>query len=372
MKSWILLIVLVVAITTAATVAVPLLTADATNKFAAPSVKPDGPSPTLEVSEKLAHEFGNMPFDTEGKHSWHFHNKGPGVLEIRNLGTDCSCTIAQLGKDSSAVVQVPPGKSEPIELTWNTRSNPGPYRKTARIGTNDPTKPEVILSVEGTVQPAVMTVPSDPAINFQSVSNDSPHTYQLAVFSADRPELKITRMVTSNPALLAVESRPLTKEECEGFKVSAGHSITLTLKPTPNLGSFAEELLLETDHPQRRELKFTVLGNVEGPVVLAPTSVILHDVLSHSGAEKELTMLVRGREETKFTVAKKPEGIDVAIAPIPTSGAAAGKLARYRMTVKVLPGTPAGKIKDEIVLKTDHPLASEVKVPVDVLVQAAH
>jgi len=370
MKSWITLIVLVVAITAAATVAVPLLTADAT-KIAAPSVKPEGPSPTLEVAEKLSHDFGHMPQDTEGKHAWHFHNKGPGVLEIRNLGTDCSCTIAQLGKDSSDAVQIEPGKSEPIELTWNTRQINGAYRKSARIGTNDPTKPEVVLSVEGTVQPAIMVAPGDTTINFQSVSNDTPHTYQFAVFSGDRPDLKITRMVTSNPGLLGVESRPMTKEECEGFKVSGGHSITLTLKPTPNLGAFAEELLQETDHPQRHELKFTVLGKVEGPVILAPSSVILHNVLSRSGGEEDLTILVRGRDEAKFTVERKPEGIDVAIAPIPTSGTAGGKMSRYRMTVKVLPGTRAGKIHDEIVLKTDHPLATEVKVPVDVLVQAA-
>jgi hypothetical protein len=368
MKSWILLIVIVVAISTAATVAVPFLTADSA-KIAAPSALPEGPAPSLTVDEALSHDFGHMAQDSEGKHSWHFHNGGPGVLEIRNLGTDCSCTIAQLGKDDKSVVQIKPGQSEPIELTWNTRKTDGPYRKAAKIGTNDPAKPEVVLTVEGNVRPAVATFPSDPAINFQAVGNEKPHTYQVALFSGDRPDLKLTRMVSSNPALIGLESRPMTKEECETFKVPAGHSVTVTLKPTPNLGPFAEEILLETDHPLRREIKVTVLGRVEGPIVMTPSRVLLHDVSSRSGGAEDLTIWVRGQGQTKFTVARKPKGLEVAIAPV--AGPEKGKNASYRMTVKVLPGTPSGMISDEIVLKTDHPMASEVKVPVDVLVQSA-
>ena len=72
----------------------------------------------------------------------------------------------------------------------------------------------------------------------------------------------------------------------------------------------------------------------------------------------------------KFEVARKPEGINVAFTPVKLPDGVKGS--RYKMTVSVQPGVPAGAILDEIVLKSDHPNASEIRVPVDILVQASN
>jgi len=224
MKSWIILIVLAVAITAVATVAVPFLTSDdskAGPDFPAVS-STAGPTPRAEVEGDLTYKFGVMAQETEGKHGWTFKNTGPGPLELRNLGTDCSCTIAQLGKPTSAespsTLAIQPGSSEPIELTWNTRKVDGPYRKSARIGTNDPNRPEITLAVEGEVHPAVVTIPPDRSISFQTVNNDEPHTVSAFVTSSDYPDLKVIRAISSNPSLLGVETRAPTPEEASGSR----------------------------------------------------------------------------------------------------------------------------------------------------------
>ena len=77
-------------------------------------------------------------------------------------------------------------------------------------------------------------------------------------------------------------------------------------------------------------------------------------------------MLVREGRPTKFTIERKPEKIDVQIVPNEQSGAKG----RYRLIVTVPRGTPPGLIDDEIVIKTDHPKVSEIKVPVNVVVGA--
>ena len=48
-----------------------------------------------------------------------------------------------------------------------------------------------------------------------------------------------------------------------------------------------------------------------------------------------------------------------------------GKAAKYQLTVTVPPGLPAGMMIEDIILKTDHPQAKEVKIPISVLVRAS-
>jgi hypothetical protein len=375
MKSWILLVVLAVGLTTAATVAVPLLTADATGNgagFPAPSPGSGVLTGVAEVEGDLSHKFGVMAWDSEGQHSWVFRNTGRGPLELRNGGTDCSCTVAQLGKPGApgdktpASLVVKPGASEPIDVKWNTRRGDGPYRKTAKIDTNDPTRPVILLTVEGIVKPAITIIPGDPAINFQTVSNDEPFKRMIGLFSSDRPDFKLTRLESSNPGLIGMDSRPLSAPEAKVIHCEKGYALEVTLKMGSTLGAFAEEVVIQTDHPMKKEIRIPVLGRVTGPITSTPEKVLVRDATSSNGGGQDLTLWVRGRTSARFTVATKPEALDVGFEPIPQPAGSKGS--KYKMTVRVIPGTPAGKIDGEIVLKSDHPQATEVRVPVDVLV----
>jgi hypothetical protein len=77
--------------------------------------------------------------------------------------------------------------------------------------------------------------------------------------------------------------------------------------------------------------------------------------------------MVRGSRETHFEVIQKPVGVQVAIvrdgAPPPDR--------RYRITVTVPSGTPAGIINDRIRLSTDHPAVSVLEIPVYIFVSRA-
>ena len=82
------------------------------------------------------------------------------------------------------------------------------------------------------------------------------------------------------------------------------------------------------------------------------------------GASGQLTMLVREGRPTNFKVLRKPEKLEVSVAPNDTPTLKG----RYRLTVTVPPGTPPGLIDDEIIFQTDHPKVSELKVPVNIVV----
>ncbi len=133
------------------------------------------------------------------------------------------------------------------------------------------------------------------------------------------------------------------------------------------LGSFREEVVVHTDHPRQPEIRLTLLGRVVGPIVVSPDRLRLTNVSSSQGAEPELKIVVRGKRATKFEVVHTPPTFKAEV--VPNEKGAQGGL--YRLVVTIPPGIAPGTIDGEIVLKTDHPLASEVKIPVNVFVQDA-
>ncbi len=97
------------------------------------------------------------------------------------------------------------------------------------------------------------------------------------------------------------------------------------------LGRFHEELVIETDHPLKSEIKMSIDGNATGPITVIPDRVRMPSVSSSQGAIRDMTLLVRGGKPTKFEVAYHPEKLNVKITPDDTPT----QKGRYKMTVTV-------------------------------------
>jgi hypothetical protein len=187
----------------------------------------------------------------------------------------------------------------------------------------------------------------------------------IAVFSPDRPETKVTSAVTSRPTFLIPTIEPLTADDCKKLQTKAGYKVMLEVKPGMPLGQFHDELVIKTDHPKKLEMKVSISGNATGPISVFPDNVRLPNVTSKKGTSKEITLMVRGGTTTNFEVAYKPKEIQIQIAPNIDNPKMKG---RYRATLTVPPGAAPGWINDHIILKTDHPKASELKIPVSIYV----
>ncbi len=214
--------------------------------------------------------------------------------------------------------------------------------------------------------PPVVVFPAE-SITFNTVSNDESHTQKLAVFSVDRPDMKITRLSNSRPAFFVASQVPLSPEECKHLKVKAGHTVILQMKPGMPIGRFADDLVIHTDHPRKPQITVPISGNVTGPISIIPDRVRIQNASSSQGAVRDVAIIVRGGTPTKFTVAHQPEKVQVEI----TADSSTSQKGRYKMTVSVAPGTSPGPIEGEIVIKTDHPSASVLKVPVSILVSSS-
>jgi hypothetical protein len=369
MLRWIALAVIVVVIVAAATfMSLNSTVADPMPAPAAP--RPTGPTAKLELGEPATFEFGTLPQLSGGKHTWEIKNVGEVDLELVLGKTTCSCTVAKLksaeGEDKPKLV-VKPHDSTKIDVEWLTKTFHDDYSQGVTFTTNDPAHESVSINVHGTVHPPVIMYPGE-TISFSSASNEEAQERKVAVFSMDRPGTKLTKLTTSRPELLVVRSQPLSAEDRKMLKTKdGGYWVIVEMKPGMPLGRFQEELMIETDHPLKSDIKVAISGTAVGPISVIPGRVRMSSVSSSQGASCDVTLSVRGGKPTNFEVVRHPEKLDVRITPDELSS----QTGRYKMTVTVPPGTSAGPVDGEIVLKTDHPRAAEMKIPVTVLISNA-
>ena len=103
----------------------------------------------------------------------------------------CSCTIAKLGGRQDGYDQARRCRP-PSTWTGIPRKCPEDYSQGATFGTNDPRMPTFMLSIKGKVYPPVVVYPPQ-MIQFPRISNEEPHKAKIAVYSQERPDLKVTR-----------------------------------------------------------------------------------------------------------------------------------------------------------------------------------
>jgi hypothetical protein len=369
MLRWILLAVVVIALTATATFVIQN-GPDTDPRLGASATAPTGPHPTVEIVQPVVYDFGKMPHETKGTYSWEVKNVGQGRLDLWLEGkTTCSCTIAKLQKTveddtvQRPIVSVEPGSSTKIDLEWNTKQMPTDYSQGATIGTNDPARPTFKIGVKGKVYPPVVIFPPE-AITLNGISNEEVTHTRVAVYSMDRPETKITKLSTSRPGLIVATQHPMKDSDHMQLKIKKGYRVEIEVRPGLPLGSFQDELVIETDHPKRPKVKVSIVGRTTGPISVVPPQLRMSSVNGAQGASQDLTMLVRGARPTKFEIARKPSKVDVKITPNDTPT----QKGRYLLKITVPPGTAAGHINEEIILKTDHPKAGEVKIPTTILI----
>jgi len=376
MLRWFLIAVLAAGITMAAIIAPQILKSSSNRatddlQFPTRTAERSGPQPVATVDHDTTHAFEPMPQNAEAEHVWKLTNTGQTDLELTKGPSTCSCTIANFKNDESKLV-LKPGDSTEIELKWETRQNNGEFKKSASVLTNDPYKPSIDFVVQGIVRPAVMVMPQEQVINFNNVSNDQPNSYDVAVFSSDFPEMKVTKITSTKPEFIETTVEPLSDDErlrLQQKETIFGHKVIITLKPGMPVGLFNEEVSITTDHPDPKQgpIKILLSGKMTGPIGCYPEVLRMSQVPADKGATVQAALVVRDKKPVRFEVVSSPNPVKVSIVKVEDSksGEQSG---RYRLTAEIPAGSKPGSIEGSIILKTDHPNAKEMSIPVQAIV----
>jgi hypothetical protein len=313
--------------------------------------------PRLTINQELSYDFGVARLGDRGSHLWTVRNTGQGDLELwLEKEPACGCTVTSLAKGQRE--RIPPGGSRDIKLEWRTRKTNDVFAQSATIGTNDPARPRFTLRISGRVYEPVAVSPE--TVNVFPLYNGETHRSEITIFSSDRPDLAISDIVSSRPDLIAVAMKPLTPDERAKLRAKAGYRIGIEIKPGMPMGTLSETLIVHTNHPDRPTLDIRITGVVTGPIVPAPSRLSIPIGEAQESLSRDVMLLVHDGRETHFEVMHKPSAVGVSIVP---AAASAGKR-RYRLAVTTLAKAKAERETDFIVVKTDHPKARVVRIPV--------
>lgn len=95
--------------------------------------------------EQEMHDYCTIAFASDGRCSFTFTNTGDAPLIITNFQSSCGCLAPYWDREP-----VLPGASGKVRLLYDTR-RAGPFRKSATLTTNDPVRPQIVLSIRGEV-----------------------------------------------------------------------------------------------------------------------------------------------------------------------------------------------------------------------------
>jgi hypothetical protein len=329
-------------------------------------------------------DFGVMPQHTADSAEFIFRNVGEGQMELTKGRASCQCTVGELSETTVAA-----GAETTVRLAWKTEGAEGPFRHYAEIGTNDPSRPTITLTVTGTLTRGLRVEPPTVALgNFNMREEKQAHFTVAAYHTAD---LKIERCTLASPEAadagsdafaerLEFSHEPLSQQELQALTPPAksGYRIQLSAKPGLPHGRFERKIRVATNlfAPQDVPLIGTVLGDIS----VAPGSgwveewdvFRLGEADTQQGMSKPLYLLVTGKEfrDVKIKVKRTvPAELKAKIGE-PRPGSA---LVRWPITISILPGTPPMSHVEkgeygQVILETTNPDHKEFIIPVSFLV----
>jgi len=332
--------------------------------------------PKVVVVNGEDHDFQTMDYDATGTHAFLFRNDGTAPLKLTKGKTTCKCALSKLARQTLL-----PGETAEVTLQWKPIGSRTPFKQRAVIGTNDPARPSVTLSVHGYVTPKLWASPE--SLSLGNLSGNQSHTAHFDVFTHCQDNLKIVSCELADEETaeyFQVHSRPLSPDELEGEHLAkAGVRAELTVGPALSLGSISQTIRLVTNLQDAPPLEVPVGGKIASDITISASRDLydrernllkLGTVRRGEGTTVDMYVLVKGphRQDVRVDVGQVvPDVLHVKIGERKEMNR--GKVIKYPLTVEIHRdsrpvshlGTRQGDL-GKFVINTTHPQAGEIPI----------
>ena len=204
-------------------------------------------APIVEF-ETTSFDFGKIATGQKGKAVFAFKNTGDQPLEVTKIFAICKCTKAI----KSSIPKIAPGKSEKIEIAFDSAGLQGKIVKRVLVKTSDPAHEKTLLTVEADVQPIATLTPS--SVNFGSLKPNGKYETTVILTPTTTKPFKVLKVMPGTSASVA-KFVPL-KDGKGSYKMS------MVVKAGSKEARVMDELKIVTDLPGRPSIILLVYGNI--------------------------------------------------------------------------------------------------------------
>ncbi len=355
--------------------------------FSTSTIDTSGPRPAAETPE-TTHRFGQVSLGGTGNHGFVIRNIGDAPLLITKGSTSCTCTVSDFEgegeeKDSRRVA---PGDEIIVRIEWKGKGEGGPFRQQATILTNDPHRPEIAFSIEGTVIPTWKAVPNGIVLSGLSTNSTSQARGRIYTFSDEPPRrVKCQVVDDSLTSRILVSNRPLTQDEInEEPEAKSGISFSIDVSqglPLGKIRTFIETSFFLGEEQITATIPFE--GSVSGDLMLVGSkwdrranALRLGTISRKAGLKTTIYLTAKGEfrnEVLPRVVDVVPSSLDIKIDQPSQIGG--GDVVRIGIEIQIPPNAPTTNNlctetadRGFILLETGHPNTPTLKIPVCVAI----
>jgi hypothetical protein len=290
----------------------------------------------LVDAESKHHDFGSVPYQSQQEHVFEFKNPFDYPIQLIGIRTSCGCTRPEILTRSVA-----PAGIGRVRAIYETAKFDGSKKATITVSVRRD-KPfteygEVQFSVTGFIRRDVVLTPGE--LSFSDMVLGQPAKRIVKVLYAGNPEWRIKDVSTSNPNIeVSVKE---TLRDAQTRRVD--YELAVDLKASQPVGSFADQIVINTNDVNNKHLAINLHGNVKAVVQVSPIRLGIIEM----GQKIERRMIVRGMRP--FGI-KSVRTSDNRIVFTPSNGSKTLHAISFQVDT-----SRSGKIVSEIHIETDDP-----------------
>jgi hypothetical protein len=326
-----------------------------------------GSAAEVDINE-TRHDFGQMDPYTEGAHKFTLRNAGQKPLILRLGQISCKCTASSLPRGPIA-----PGESAEIAVQWQTAKNNRFFQESVTILTNDPSTPEIRLTVEGKVRVHFGADP--PKLHIPTARPGVRESVSTLLSSQVWPDFRVVD-VTSSLKELTWSTSPPGEAELQRMLVAKGIELTVTLPLTMPTGPFTHWIRVKVEPrpgEEVQEYELPLTGKVVRRVAVygagidAEGNIQFGIVRSREGQRRRFIVKVRDDEPgLKIeNISTAPAFVVATLQPATVLGAKG----LYHLDLEIPKGTrPCNFINEErgkVRIDFDHPRIDSLELSLE-------
>lgn len=310
--------------------------------------------------EKPRQDIGEITDGVKAPIEFPIRNEGDADLIIRDVKSDCGCTIVDAPQEEQVVR---PGESWTLKVTFDStgRSTAKPLSKTIHFKTNDPAHPTGEVGFDVLVKSWYRLSPPGP-LTLLAVRRGDESRKGLDIFrgSLDKP---LVIQSVDVPAELPVSARA---EDVSQSNIEQ-HRIVFKAKDDAPLGAFTGMITIHIEVGGKKEdLKIPLSGNIVGDIDYRPTQINLASQRQLRGKKlAAITLNSTTRRPFKIVSIEPSAVLDFDVRP-----GARNDGSEYTVQPQIRADAPIGPFGVQIVITTDSIDQPVVTIPVFGLVVA--